>query len=42
MAIEAEMSSGNVFADVGLPDADIEIKVKPANETVGHLMLAVA
>ena len=103
--VEVEMSSGNVFADVGLPDADklkiksglvveitkavrnlalsqeeagrrmglpqpklsrllrgdfsniserklmdclnrlgydIEIKVKPANEPVGHLMLAVA
>ena len=69
--IEIEMGSGNVFADLGLPDADklkiksglvieitkamrklmdclnrlgydIEIKVRPAADPVGHLMLAVA
>lgn len=47
--IEIEMGSGNVFADLGLPELmdclnqlgyDIEIKVRPAAAPVGHLMLA--
>jgi predicted XRE-type DNA-binding protein len=71
--LSAARKAGNVFADLGLPDADklkiksdmicgdfsnlserklmdclnrlgydIEIKVKPASDPVGHLMLAVA
>lgn len=62
--VEVQRSSGNVFADLGLPDADklkiktglvieirkamkrlgydIEIKVTPASDPVGHLMLAIA
>ena len=41
--MEVEMGSGNVFADLGLPDAEkLKIKVRPAAEPVGHLMLAFA
>jgi hypothetical protein len=72
--VEVQRSSGNVFADLGLPDAeklkiktglvveirramraerklmdclnrlgyDIEIKVRPAAEPIGHLTLATA
>ena len=49
--IEVTTGSGNVFADLGLPNADklkiksglvIEIKVRPAAEPLGHLKLALA
>jgi hypothetical protein len=50
--VEVRRGSGNVFADLGLPDAvmdcltrlghDIEIKVRPAKAELGHLMFAVA
>ena len=41
--IEVQRSSGNVYADLGLPDAEkLKIKVRPAAEPVGHLMLAFA
>jgi predicted XRE-type DNA-binding protein len=48
--IKVEMSSGNVFANLGLPDAEqlkiksglvIEIKLTPTTDTVGHRTLAV-
>jgi predicted XRE-type DNA-binding protein len=32
--VEVEMSSGNVFADVGLPDAD-KLKIKSGLVTTG-------
>jgi hypothetical protein len=47
--VELQLISRNVFADLGLPDAeqhrlgyDIDSEVRPASEPVGHWTLAIA